>query len=569
MLFTLMIIGSISAIAQNAITIPPALTGGTYNLNLGPDSVQFLPGQKTMTNGYNGSYLGPTLILNEGATANITVTNNLADTTTTHWHGLHVSADNDGGPHSMILPNASWNPTFTVMDKAATYWYHPHLHTKTGHQVMKGAAGLIIVKDAVEAALTLPRTYGVDDFPIIVQTQQLDLTNQVEEDGMRDSLTMVNGTLDPMVDMPAQVVRLRILNADQERNYRFGFTASKTFDIIATDGGLLSAPVNLTRIDAAPGERSEILLDLTGMNGQTIYLMSYASEIPYGVQGGPHLKMPNNMPMPMMMSPLNGVDYNVLKINVVAPTTAPTPISTIPTALATVTPIPVASVDKSRQINFTAMMGGTPMQMMDGPFYFNDSSFNMNRMDQFVQLNDVEIWTLVNETMVAHPFHIHDVQFFILDINGVPPAPEKAGRKDVVSVKSKDTVRFITIFEDFSGLTPYMYHCHNLMHEDGGMMGQFVVSGPTAVNDIVLDDSYMKLYPNPATKEITVQITDKDLKVQSAYIFDMTGKKILEVNPDDLSNSLFHIDIANLPPSQYVISINTSKGRIIKKMTKQ
>lgn len=559
---------NISTFAQNQLIIPPAITGGTYNLNLAPDSVQFVTGAKTESYGYNGSYLGPTLILQKGATANLFVTNNLPDTTTTHWHGMHISADNDGGPHTLILPGDTWNPSFTVLDKAATYWYHPHLHGRTGEHVMKGAAGLIIVQDTEEAALALPRTYGVDDFPLIVQTQQFDASNQVFVDGMNDSITVVNGTIDPYVEMPAQVVRMRILNADQERNYKFGFTNGQAFSVIGSDGGLLAAPVNLTRVDAAPGERTELLLDLSGMNGQTIYLMSYGSEIPMRVQGGPSMMMPGTgMPMPMMNSPLNGKNYNVLQINVVAATTSPTPITTIPSTLVSVTPINPATVNNSRVIKFTPKDNPTAMEAMDGPFFFNDSTFNMSRIDQTVSLNDVEIWTLINSTMVAHPFHIHDVQFFILDINGLAPSAEKAGRKDVVSVGSMDTVRFIAKFEDFSGTTPYMYHCHNLMHEDGGMMGQFVVTNNTGIETIYNDEIDITVYPNPTKHSVSIQLNNSTVKMNTILLYDVLGRKQLELLNLNSSNSV-DLDLSKLSKGHYFSVIYTDQGTITKKIIK-
>lgn len=562
------ILMSVCIYAQNQLIIPPTLTGGTYNLTLAPDSIQFIAGNKTPSYGYNGNYLGPTLIMQKGSVVNLSVTNNLIDTTTTHWHGMHISPDNDGGPHTLILPGATWNPSFTVMDKAATYWYHPHLHGHTGEHVMKGAAGLIIVKDAEEAALAIPRTYGVDDFPLVVQTQELNSSNQVFVDGMNDSLTVVNGTIDPYVEMPAQVVRMRILNADQERNYKFGFTGNKAFSVIGSDGGLLAAPVNLTRVDAAPGERTELLLDLSGMNGQTIYLMSYGSEIPMGVQGGPSMMMPGTgMPMPMMNSPLNGTDYNVLKINITAPTVSPIPITTIPNTLATVTPLAPSTVNNSRVIKFTPKDNPTPMQAMDGPFFFNDSTFNMSRIDQNVSLNDVEIWTLINRTMVAHPFHIHDVQFFILDINGVPPSSEKAGRKDVVSVGPMDTVRFIAKFEDFSGTTPYMYHCHNLMHEDGGMMGQFVVTNTTGIERTYSDDIDLSIYPNPTKHYVTVETNNETIKMNTIILYDILGRKQLEVLNLNSGNSI-DIDFSEIAKGQYFSVIYTNKGSITRKIVK-
>jgi blue copper oxidase len=505
--------------AQQPLFIPDTLSGSVINLNMHPDSVQFFPGNISYTYAFNtNKFLGPTLFLTKGNNVTINVTNQITDTTTVHWHGIHLPAIFDGGPHTPILPSATWSPNFTVMDNAATYWYHPHMHMKTAEHVIKGAAGLIIVRDNIESTLTLPRKYGVDDFPVIVQCQQYDSLNQVMPLGMQDSTLTVNGTVDPYLDAPAQVVRLRLLNASGERAFNFGFTADMQFYQIASDGGLLNTPLLTTRVRLAPGERAEVLLDLSLMNGQTFYLMCYGSELPMGVQGGPTMPMPPWAPP--MDSPLNGVDYNIMQINVVAPTTSP--VTTIPSTLVTNVPYLEGSANAFREIRFTA----DSAMVMDGPFYFNDSTFNMMRIDYTIPLNSVEVWKLVNETMVAHPFHIHDVQFFILDRNGIAPTPEEAGRKDVVFVLPGDTVRFITKFENFADtVVPYMFHCHILMHEDDGMMGQFIVH-PSAVGieENIMNDDFI-LFPNPATNFVEISPAGKDSEWEIS-IYSINGELV-------------------------------------------
>lgn len=493
--------------AQQALPIPDTISGGTYNLTFHRDSIQFLPGRKTQTYAYNNrSYLGPTLILRAGTNASMVVHNQLSDTTTVHWHGLHVAPGNDGGPHTPIAPGAIWNPQFTVLDKAATYWYHPHMHMKTAEQVMKGGAGMIIVRDNVERSLPLPRKYGIDDFPLIVQSQQFSAQNRINHRGMQDSLLLINGIranygASTYLNVPAQVVRLRLLNASQERSFRFGFSGNRTFSVIGNDGGLLPAPVSTNRIQLAPGERAEILINLTGQNGQNLYLMSYASEIPMGITGGPTMPMP--VGSPPMDSPLNGVNFNLLQLIVGAPTS--NSITSIPTNLipANQNPFQVAQANVTRNINITA----DSASVMDGPFYFNGQLFDMMRIDYTIPLNNVEIWQITNQTMVGHPFHIHDVQFYILDRDGIAPEPVERGRKDVVMINPNETVRFITKFEDFAGPTPYMYHCHILMHEDDGMMGQFVVSSnPTSTNENIAESNAMLLFPNPAKAIVNIKL---------------------------------------------------------------
>jgi blue copper oxidase len=399
-----------NSIAQTALPIPDTLSGPNYILNMHKDSVQFFSGNISHTYAFNQyKYLGPTLIFNKGANVNITVNNQIGDTTTVHWHGIHLPSKWDGGPHTPILPNATWSPSFTVMDNAATYWYHPHMHMKTAEQAIKGAAGLIIVRDPIEAVLTLPRKYGVDDFPLIIQCQQYDSMNQAMPLGMQDSSILVNGArashgYTVNASFPAQMVRMRLLNASGERAFNFGFTANKQFKIIASDGGLLNNPVTTDRLRLAPGERAEILIDLNGMNGQILHLMSYASELAMGIQGGPTMPMP--VGSPPMDSPLNGIDFNIMQITVI-PQTA-NPVTTVPSSLTTNVTYLSGQANVTRTIRFTA----DSLMVMDGPFYFNGNSFDMMRIDYEIPLGSIEIWKLVNETMVAHPFHIHDVQVF-------------------------------------------------------------------------------------------------------------------------------------------------------------
>lgn len=560
MLFT------ITASAQTQLAIPDTLVGPNFTLNMHKDSVQFFPvGKNSQTYAFNQyKYLGPTLIFNKGSNVNITVNNQIGDTTTVHWHGLHVAAVNDGSPHTPIMPGASWNPQFTIMDYASTYWYHPHTHKKTAKQAIKGAAGLIIVRDPQEAALVLPRRYGVDDYPIIVQCQQYDSINQAMSMGMEDSTLLVNGAranYGHLVygNFPAQVVRMRILNASGERCFNFGFTGNKQFYQIASDGGLLNTPIASTRVMLAPGERAEILIDLMGMNGQTLYLMSYASEIASGVQGGPTMPMPPGSPP--MDSPLNGVNFNILKINV-SPQTV-NPVLTIPVSLVTNTPYTLAQAAITRTINMTAIT----MMSMDGPFYFNNQSFDMMRIDYKIPLNNIEIWQLTNSTMVAHPFHIHDVQFYVLDRDGNLPPLNERGRKDVVLINSNETVRFITKFEDFAdSLNPYMYHCHVLMHEDDGMMGQFIVKPASGVGikNFKLNDVTVKVYPNPANNIMNIDINEIDhTQPLQLTIYDVLGKTVYS---SSLSQMLNTVNTSHWSKGVYTISLSQNQNSIYKKI---
>ncbi len=508
---------------QNALVIPPTIETSTINLTLQEGVTQFYPGVNTSTLGANGALLGPTLIMSTGDNMNITVDNQLLDTTTIHWHGMHVSPEDDGGPHSIILPGTTWNPQFTVMDKAGLNWYHPHLHEKTGEHVSKGIAGLVIVRDTEEASMGIPITYGVDEFPIIMQTKGFNASGQILFHTNLDTSVMVNGTVDAFVDFPSQVVRLRVLNAASQRVMEIGFSDNRTFSIIGTDGGIFMAPVNKTRYRIAPGQRVDILLDLTTSLGQNFQLMNFASELPNAVYGSAQPGMAPFMTSSLpgyTSNPLNGANYAMLDINVIAQTASP--ITTIPATLASFTVLTEASATVTRDLTFSSAGGG--MGNLSGPFLIDGSTFDMSVINHTVQLDDIEIWTLTNQTPIAHPFHIHDVQFFILDINGSTPPAELQGFNDVVLVPGgMGNVRFIAQFSDHANNTiPYMYHCHMLPHEDEGMMGQFIVTSPTA--EIVVNElNGIQIYPNPSVDQVNIQFDDYQGEIQ---ITNVAGKII-------------------------------------------
>jgi bilirubin oxidase len=457
--------------AQNPLMIPPLLNGPNFNLTVAYDSVEFYPGVFTHTAGVNGPILGPTLIIDQGQQINATVTNLLNDTTTMHWHGAHVPAAADGGPHSKIAPNSSWSPSWTAMDRASTMWYHPHLHHKTYKHVMMGVAGLIINRDPQESALALPRDYGVDDFPLVLQTKVMDANQQIDASMMNyvmDTLLLVNGTRNPYLDAPAQLVRFRVLNGSAMRTYNFGISNNDDFWVIGSDGGLLEAPVQLNRLLISPGERYEIVVDLSNLQGQSVDFMNYGTGIPsstYGagsmMGGGAITNYSNN--------PLNGLDFTLLTVNVTAPTA--NAITSIPSTLIPTNPFDQFDVDTNRQFTFTSMGG------QSGPFMINSTVFDMNQINYVIPLDNKETWTFFNQTPIAHPFHIHDVQFNILEINGTAPPAHMQGWKDVLLIPGHmGSAKFITKFEDFADPEiPYMYHCHMLVHEDEGMMGQFLV----------------------------------------------------------------------------------------------
>ena len=551
---------------QNPLVIPPALTGTTFNLNVQNGVVQFFDGINTPTFGINGDILGPTIIVNKWDWVTINVTNSLTgtgNTTTMHWHGLHVPAMADGGPHQIIEQGATWSPQFQILNNASTFWYHPHGLGKTDLHVAKGLAGFLIVKDSAEAELNLPRNYGVDDFPIVVQTKAFDILYQVAIATQDDTLVCVNGTVDPYLEAPAQVIRLRLLNGSSMRVYNFGFTNDKEFNLIGTDGGLLSNSLPLNRLMLAPGERGEILLDLQGMEGQTIYLMSNSSEMVNGIYGAATVTgMMGGVITDYNLNPLNGADFQILQINVGAQTIDP--VLEIPEVL--VENLPLISYDKTRTFNLQ------PDEMMDpegqvmGPFNINGDHFDMEVINETVYINDTEKWRIQNNTGIAHPFHIHDIQFSIDNINGGIVPEYLQGKKDVVLVPPMQYVDLIMQFRDFSdNEIPYMYHCHMLHHEDDGMMGSFIVID-TALTGIAENETLnFTIYPNPVNEMIFIQLENKSISAQ-VCIFNMLGESILSIQ--SYGNANIALNISDIPTGIYLLQVKSNEQINTKKFIK-
>ena len=532
-------------LAQNPLFIPDTLSGTNFYLDVHADTHEFYPGYQTDTYGISASYLAPVLFLKKGDVVSLNVANNLADATTMHWHGLHIAPENDGGPHTPIAPGTVWNPQFEVMNAAGTFWYHPHLHEHTNEQVSKGAAGMIIVRDNIEATLPLPRHYGSDDIPIILQTKPFNTIKQIPLNSHMDSVALVNGTRKAVWQAPAQVVRFRLLNAATDRTFLLGFDANMPFYQIATDAGLMQNPIMLTRLRLAPGERAEILVDLTNKQGQTIWLKSIASELPTGIIGAASVGNGMMQLEGYAGNPINGSDFNFLKIEVGAPTA--NAITQIPTSLVSLSHPSAADAQTNRTITFEPQ--GGMMMGVNGPFQFNGQAFDMDVINYTIPLGNTEVWTLNNQTMIAHPFHIHDIAFWLLERNGQTVPASEQGWKDVVLVMPMSTVKFITTFTDFANPNvPYMYHCHVLLHEDEGMMGQFVVVNPEGVQDTNLAAN-LHLSPNPATEQLNISVTLPKQTETTLTVFNT------------LSQLIFSTSFNNTNSINYLLNTNTyAKG---------
>lgn len=549
------IVKALSAQSYNTLWIPDTLSGTNFNLTIKDTFAQIVnSGNQTITGGINGKFWGPTLFLNKGDVVHMNVQNNLNDSTTIHWHGMHLPAVMDGGPHQVIPPGALWQPYWAVTNNAATYWYHPHLHMNTEEQIAKGIGGLIIVRDSTEGALALPRTYGLDDIPLVLQDRDFDVSNQISVVPYGDSM-MTNMTLRAEYTIPAQVVRFRILNAAIERSYNLGFSDNRTFYVITSDGGLIDAPVAKTKYLLHAGERIEILVNCVGQSGTSVDLKAYNSLLSNFIAGG------ENFPNGPFANALGHIDFNILHLNIGAQTTSP--ITVIPTTLTSNTLINQASAALTRHLTISDS-SGVPNILGPNAFIINHKIFDINYIEYEVPLNNTEIWEITSSSIFGHPFHIHDVQFNILSINGVAPDVSQAGWKDVVFVPGKTgntntVVRFIARFEDYAdSLHPFMYHCHISLHEDEGMMGQFVVNSPTGIHSLDKNEELFSVFPNPTHDKLNIKFNDMGLSAYYVRISDAVGRTVLMMPKPDLVNG---IDISQFSKGIYSIQLTENKTK--------
>ncbi|MDX2931950.1 multicopper oxidase family protein [Streptomyces ipomoeae] len=422
-----------------------------FDLRMRAGETEFKDGRKTPTWGFNGSYLGPTLRAERGEKVRVRIRNELEEASTVHWHGMHLPARMDGGPHQMVAPGATWSPHWTVDQPAATLWYHPHPHGATARHVAQGLAGLFLIDDREAARLALPKKYGVDDLPLIVQDVRFDGAKldtgrgTLQNVGFLGDRTMVNGTLNPYQEVHDELIRLRLLNASTARTYDFGFPDDRGFTLIATDGGLLEQPVSQRRVQLSPGERAEIVVRMRA--GERLTLRSFPQ---------------HNYGDAWQRRFAGGDDsFDVLQLRA-ADRLRPSP--ELPSVLGDLE-LPGGEESAVRGRYFDLKRSG-----------INGRPMEMTRVDETVTRGTTEVWTVHNGNGMPHNFHVHDVQFRILEVNGEKPPPALRGRKDTVFLPNGTTMKLALRFDGPADTeTPYMYHCHLLYHEDEGMMGQFVV----------------------------------------------------------------------------------------------
>ncbi|MEW5288960.1 multicopper oxidase CueO [Erwinia papayae] len=512
---------------RSSLPVPTLLTAdprGLINITAQQGQSQWM-GKPVASWGYNGALLGPAIALERHKPVTVNLHNRLPEATTVHWHGLAVPGEVDGGPHALIAPGEFRSVSFTPDQPAATCWFHPHQHGRTGYQVAQGLAGLVVVKDEESEKLLLPKIWGVDDIPVILQDKRL------SEDGSRidyqlDEMSaavgwfgktmLTNGAIYPVHAVPRGWLRLRLLNGCNARSLNLTASDGRPLYVIGSDGGLLAEPVKLNELPMLPGERFEVLIDTH--DGKTFDLQTLPVQ-----QMGMTLA-PFDQPLPVLtIQPLQVFASGTLPDKLVAVPAVP-PHDDVSTRLLKLTMDPeldrrgmlalmekyghAAMADMSGDADdngdgeSSAMSGGEkghgsmagmehdsmPGMEHDKPaasaydFHngnkINGVAFDMDRPSFDVKQGVVEKWIISGEgDQMLHPFHIHGTQFRILSENGKPPAPHRRGWKDMVRVEGGRSEVLVSFNHSAGQDQAYMAHCHLLEHEDTGMMLGFTVSG--------------------------------------------------------------------------------------------
>ncbi|MEU3563312.1 MULTISPECIES: multicopper oxidase domain-containing protein [unclassified Kitasatospora] len=435
-----------------ALPLPPVLSpvstdGGadTYAVTMLRSFARILPGHRTDVLTYNGAFPGPVIRARSGRPVIVRQTNLLDDPVSVHLHGSSVPVDSDGGPMNLLNAGATRTCTYPNDQPHASLWFHDHAHHLESEHVYRGLAGTYLLTDATEAALPLPS--GRYDLPIALRDARFDASGNLVyrmDDAAGRATILANGRPWPKVDVAARRYRIRLLNSSNLRFFSLRLADGGPITWIGSDGGLLERPHTTDTVDLSPGERADVVIDFSRYRPGTSVVLT------------------NSMPP----GPAEHIGQ-VLRFDVGRP--APDP-SSVPDRLRTLPP--PGPVARERTVVLKVEEGGAgaaPRGLIDGKVY------DPARVDAAVAFGTSEIWTVHNaNTDIPHNFHLHLVQFRVLQRNGRAPGPEESGLKDTVRLMPGESVRLQAAFDSYRGRYPY--HCHLLDHSAMGMMAQMEIA---------------------------------------------------------------------------------------------
>lgn len=460
---------------------------GTKVFNLEPKEEEhaFSEEYQGKTLAYNGlPYLGPSLIVSKGDRLQINVKNSLNQTTSVHWHGLYANEEDDG-VMTPIKAGQTWQANFTVNQDSQSTFYHPHPMDIVASQVYYGLAGLFIIKDDPKGH-SLPKTLGLDDVPLVVQDRlfidgKLKLVDNVVF-GPKTNATIVNGSINPYFDVKTKRLRLRIYNADNAKTYKFSISDPKVkMAAIAGDGGLLPKPFETNEISLGTGERYEVILDFSNASQKEVFLNSVISRSA--------VKNESTKTMHRMMHDMHknqSQEKNLQTVPIVLFKISENLLENeeIPKSLKKErNPILKQYFNKSPQKNFVFvhMQHMAPNLKNENNQYVLSLDGAMEQKPEFtLKRNSQEVWQIENrdrhgnmamDAAMIHSFHVHGLQFYVLSVNGKEPPLDLQGLKDTVNLKSGDVFKILVLTKNNTGT--FVYHCHVLEHEEGGMMRYF------------------------------------------------------------------------------------------------
>ena len=440
-----------------------------------------------------GSYLGPVIRLRRGQKVRIRFRNSLAEPSIVHWHGLDVPESADGHPRLAVAGGREYVYEFEVLNRAGTYWYHPHPHMRTGAQVYQGLAGLLIVSDEEEDGLGLPS--GSAELLCVLQDRRIDADNQFvyagaaagpgmgrgrgmgrnmaemmqTMNGWLGDRVLVNGQVQPAIDVDRRSYRLRLVNGSNARIYKVAWSDELPITMIGGQGGLFERARVTPTLTLAPGQRADVLLDLTDRPaGSELQLRSLA----FPAEAVGHVGMMSSSgPMPQ------GAPITLMTLRV---SSATGPRVQLPERLCTPPDVWRPQPD--------APVRRVPLTFLQMNWLLAGRTFEMETVspDETVAPGATQVWEIQNQPnamgmSMAHPVHLHGPQFRVLSRTGADGNALLAGivdsaADDTVLVLPGETVRIQVTFSRFPGL--YLYHCHILEHEDMGMMRNFRISTP-------------------------------------------------------------------------------------------
>ncbi|HYM19556.1 MAG TPA: multicopper oxidase domain-containing protein [Candidatus Kapabacteria bacterium] len=517
-------------VSGNPLLIPSEISGG--NLTIATATAQIFSGSNTNILSINGSYPAPTIRIKKSQTFSAHILNNLADDLVLHWHGQHVPAVMDGHPKYAIKSGQSADITFPVINRAGTYFYHSHTDMMTAEQVYRGLAGMFIVDDDEDGALPLPR--GMFDVPLVLSDKRFDTNKQIVYsptmtdlmNGYVGETILVNGTSDPFLSVASTLYRFRILNASNARIYQIALSDNSSFMIIGSDGGLLETPLSATSCFLSPAERVDVLIDFSKyQTGSSLTLKS----LPFSVDVTPYTPLPQ------------GAAFDILRFDINATGNSH---SQIPAALSS-----IIKYSRADAVNTLQFVLGT-----DGMNHtINSLKFQMDRIDNTIPFNTLEVWTFDNtQTTNIHPMHVHGTQFQVASRSFGDLLSSDSGWKDTVMVRGGEAMDVLVKFADYEGI--YLVHCHNLEHEDHGMMSNFLVSKTNSVDQDSSTLAELSVSPNPANDHANIRIPKADSS-RTVTITDIHGKKIKQfsVAGDVLS---VNVSVRSFPSGEYFIRVD-------------